>query len=163
MRPRFIGAMGLITSSLAKGRALYVDALGLPLRQAEGAGFLHSTRLGGGRYFGVWPLSEAARTCFRTDRWPTDRPVPQMFIEFEMANPAAVSAAASEFESKGYTPLHRPRTDPWGQTVARFQTEDGVIVGISYVPWMHRPAGPKAKRARASRRARRVPLARAGR
>ena len=160
MRPQFIGAVGLITSSLAKGRALYVNDLGLPLRQAEGAGFLHSTRLGGGRYFGVWPLAEAARTCFGTNRWPADRPVPQMFIEFEMANPAGVSAAASELESKGYTLLHRPRTDPWGQTVARFQTEDGVIVGISYVPWMHRPAGPKTSRTRASRGARRMSLAR---
>ena len=160
MRPQFIGAVGLITSSLAKGRALYVNDLGLPLRQAEGAGFLHSTRLGGGRYFGVWPLAEAARTCFGTNRWPADRPVPQMFIEFEMANPAGVSAAASELESKGYTLLHRPRTDSWGQTVARFQTEDGVIVGISYVPWMHRPAGPKTRRARASRGARRRSLAR---
>ena len=159
-RPLFIGAVGLITSSLAEGRALYVDAMDLPLRQPEGHGFLHSTRLGGGRYFGVWPLSEAARSCFGTDRWPSDRPVPQMFIEFEMANAARVSSAASELESKGYTLLHRPRTDPWGQTVARLQTDDGIIVGISYVPWMHRHARAAVKRARVPRRARSVPRAR---
>ncbi len=29
------------------------------------------------------------------------------------------------------------RTEPWGQTVARLLTEDGLIVGISYVPAFH--------------------------
>lgn len=146
MRPVFIGAIGLITSDLAEGRALYVDALGLPLRQVEGANFLHSTKLGGGRYFGVWPLSEAARTCFGSDNWPSGRPVPQMFIEFEMARREDVTEAASELESKGYALLHRPRTDPWGQTIARLQARDGLLVGISYVPWMHRRAKRKASR-----------------
>ena len=138
IHPRFIGAIGLITSRLADGRALYVRTLGLPLRRAPRARFLFSTKLGGGRYFGVWPLSEAARTCFGTARWPADRPAPQMFIEFEMSRPADVGAAARELEAAGHRLLHPARTDPWGQTVARLQSKDGVIVGLSFVPWMHR-------------------------
>lgn len=152
MKPLFIGAVGVITSSLAEGRALYVDAIGLPLDQADGTNFLHSEKLGGSRYFGVWPLSEAAKTCFGSESWPAGHPVPQLFIEFEVGSPAGVAAAASELESKGYGLLHGPRTDPWGQTVARLQTKDGLLIGISYVPWMHRRARQKRRRSRALRR-----------
>lgn len=138
MKPLFIGAVGVITRSLDEGRALYVDAIGLPLQQAEGTNFLHSEKLPGSRYFGVWPLSEAAKTCFGSESWPTGRPVPQSFIEFEVGSRASVVAAASELKSKGFGLVHGPRTDPWGQTVARLQTKDGLLLGISYVPWMHR-------------------------
>ncbi len=148
-RPVFIGAIGLITHRLSEGRALYVDALGLPLRRAKGARFLYSTKLGGGRYFGVWPLSEAARVCFGSQRWPARRPVPQLFIELEMPSPAAVRAAASELESRGYPLLHGARVDAWGQTVARLQTKEGLLIGISYVPWMHRR--PKRRKSRPRR------------
>jgi catechol 2,3-dioxygenase-like lactoylglutathione lyase family enzyme len=144
VRPQFIGAVGVITQSLAEARALFVDSIGLPLVQSEGTHFLHSDRLEGSRYFGVWPLSEAARTCFGSESWPEDRPIPQLFIEFEVSRPKDVSAAASELEAKGYRLLHGPRTDPWGQTVTRLQTQDGLLVGISYVPWMHRKSGRRA-------------------
>jgi len=154
MKPRFIGTVGVIASSLEEGRAFYVDAMGLPLKQAEGTSFLHSEKLEGSKYFGVWPLSEAAKTCFGSETWPTGRPVPQVFIEFEVGRAADVAAAASELEGKGYRLLHGPRTDPWGQTVARLQTMDGLLVGISYVPWMHRRARAIRKRPRASRRRR---------
>jgi len=100
----------------------------------------------------VWPLSEAARACFGRETWPTGHPVPQLFIEFEVGSPGSVATAASELESKGYRLLHGPRTDPWGQTVARLQTKDGLVVGISYVPWMHRRTRQKGRRSRGSRR-----------
>lgn len=151
MKVLFIGSIGVITRDRGEGRRFFVNALGLPLEQARGTDFLHSEKLGGSRYFGVWPLSEAARICFGDENWPTDRPVPQMFIEFEVDRPQSVASAASELESQGYTLLHAPRKDPWGQTVARLQTEDGVLIGVSYVPWMHRPAKPKARRRRVSR------------
>lgn len=152
MKVLFIGSLGVITRSRSEGRRFFVDVLGLPLERTKGSDFLFSEKLDGSKYFGVWPLSEAARVCFGSDSWPTDRPVPQVFIEFEVGSPAGVATAASELESKGYTLLHASRTDPWGQTVARLQTQDGVIVGISYVPWMHRRAKRKPKRATRSRR-----------
>jgi catechol 2,3-dioxygenase-like lactoylglutathione lyase family enzyme len=148
MRPQFIGAVGVIARSLAEGRALFVDSIGLPLEQSAGTNFLHSERLEGSKYFGVWPLSEAAKSCFGRESWPDDHPIPQMFIEFEVDSPAGVTEAASELESKGYHLLHRPRTDPWGQTVTRLQTKDGLLVGISYVPWMHRRPRKSTNRAR---------------
>jgi len=152
MKPLFIGAVGVITNSLAEGRRLYVDALSLPLVQVEGTNFLHSEKLEGSKYFGVWPLSEAAKSCFGSESWPAGYPIPQMFIEFEFGSPACVATAASELETKGYRLLHGPRTDPWGQTVARFQTRDGLIVGISHVPWMHRRTKTRTKRPKTPRR-----------
>ncbi len=146
MKPEFIGAVGVITSDLAAGRSLYVSDLGLPLKQLRDTNFLHTDKLPGSRYFGVWPLSEAAKACFGSASWPRGRPIPQMFIELEMASPAGVVRAAAELEAKGHHLLHGPRTDPWGQTVARLQTPDGLIVGLSYVPWMHRRVRRTSKR-----------------
>ncbi len=152
MRALFVGSVGVITSSLAEGREFFVNTLGLPLKQTEGTNFLHSEKLEGSKYFGVWPLSEAATVCFGQPKWPKDRPIPQLFIEFEMSSAALVSEAASELESKGYALLHGARTDPWGQTVARLQTKDGLLVGISYVPWMHRRTNRKPRRPKSPRR-----------
>ncbi len=152
MKILFIGTVGVITRDREEGRRLFVDGLALPLKMAEGADFLFTQRLEGSRYFGVWPLSEAARVCFGVDRWPSDRLVPQMFIEFEVGDADSVGQAASELESLGYALLHPARKDTWGQTVARLQTKDGLIIGISYVPWMHRRSKRRVRRARGSRR-----------
>ena len=152
MKILFIGSIGVITRNRSDGRRFFVDGLDLPLERAEGSDFLFSQKLEGSRYFGVWPLTEAARVCFGSESWPAGRPVPQVFVEFEVGSPGSVTKAASELQSKGYTLLHPPRTDPWGQKVARLQTGDGVIIGISYVPWMHRRANRRAKRSPRSRR-----------
>src|SRR3954466_13829630 len=47
---------------------------------------------------------------------------------------AAVSAAADDLRQAGDELLHRARKEPWGQTVARLQSPEGAIVGISYTP-----------------------------
>jgi uncharacterized glyoxalase superfamily protein PhnB len=58
-------------------------------------------------------------------------------VEFDVADAEAVERAGAELEERGFTLLHPARTEPWGQTVARLQSVEGVIVGISYAPWMH--------------------------
>jgi hypothetical protein len=63
--------------------------------------------------------------------------VPQASIEFEVEDPAAVEAAAAELEKRGVRMPHPARQEPWGQTVARLLSIEGVIVGISYAPWFH--------------------------
>ena len=85
----------------------------------------------------MWPLTQAAQACFGTPEWPDDRPVPQASVEFEVGNPGAVQAAADELRAGGFTLLHDARTEPWGQTVARLQSPEGTVVGISFAPWMH--------------------------
>jgi catechol 2,3-dioxygenase-like lactoylglutathione lyase family enzyme len=137
MKILFISSMAVVTPEPAESRKLFIDTLGLPLERHEGDDYYFSERIGGSRHFGVWPLSQAAEACFGTRDWPADRTVPQACIEFEVEDLDSVAAAAEELEAKGYALLHGARTEPWGQTVARLLTGEGVIVGISYAPWMH--------------------------
>ena len=137
MDVQFIASMAVITPDPEASRALYVSALGLPLQAAEGDGYLHSEGIEGAKHFGVWPLRQAAQACFGTDQWPGDRPVPQASVEFEVADPEAVGRAGAELEGRGFALLHSARTEPWGQTVTRLQSIEGLVVGISYAPWLH--------------------------
>ena len=136
----FIASVAVITPAPERSRALYVDTFGLPL-EGEPGDYLHSERIGGAKHFGIWPLNQAAQACFGTPEWPADHPVPQASIEFEVANAAAVADAAPELEAAGYRLLHRSRTEPWGQTVARLLSPEGLVVGISYAPSLHDQAG----------------------
>src|SRR4051794_34002006 len=133
----FIASIAVITPDPSASRELYVDALGLPLTAAEGDDYLHSEQIEGSKHFGVWPLEQAASACFGTTSWPEDRPVPQASVEFEVADPEAVAAAASELEDRGFSLLHGAREEPWGQTVARLQSLEGAIVGLSFAPQLH--------------------------
>jgi catechol 2,3-dioxygenase-like lactoylglutathione lyase family enzyme len=137
---QFITSMAVITPDPEQSRALYVSALGLPLQAADGDDYLHSEDIAGAKHFGVWPLRQAAQACFGSDQWPADRPVPQASVEFEVADPDQVQRAGAELEQGGFTLLHPARTEPWGQTVTRLQSIEGVIVGISYAPSLHRHA-----------------------
>ncbi|WP_231980713.1 VOC family protein [Mycobacterium sp. E2497] len=136
MDVQFITSVAVITPEPAVSRRLYVDTLGLPLT-AEADGYLHSEGIDGCKSFGVWPLTQAAQACFGTPDWPVERPVPQASVEFEVEDADTVHAAANELTQKGFTLLHDARTEPWGQTVARLQSVEGTIVGISYAPAMH--------------------------
>ena len=136
MDVQFVASVSVIAPDPVASRRLYVETLGLPLERLEGEYFA-SERIDGTKHFGVWPLTEAARACFGTDAWPGDRPVPQASVEFELADPAAVADGAAELEAAGYTLLHGARTEPWGQTVARLQSVEGLVVGLSYAPWLH--------------------------
>jgi catechol 2,3-dioxygenase-like lactoylglutathione lyase family enzyme len=137
MNVEFIASVSVITQNPAASRALYVEALGLPLEHAPGDDYLHSEQIAGSRHFGVWPLQQAAQACFGTDEWPAGRPVPQASVEFEVADAASVGAAATELEAGGHALLHGERLEPWGQTVARLLSPEGLVVGISYAPWLH--------------------------
>jgi catechol 2,3-dioxygenase-like lactoylglutathione lyase family enzyme len=135
MEVQFLSTVAVIAPDPPSSRRLYVDALGLPLA-GEGE-YLHSEQIDGCKSFGIWPLSQAAEACFGSPQWPAERPVPQVSIEFDVANAAGVDAAVRELQEAGYELLHPPREEPWGQTVARLQSPEGAIVGISYIPAMH--------------------------
>ena len=129
----FITSVAVVAADPAASRRLFIDALGLPL-EGEGDGYYSSGSIPGSKHFGVWPLSEAAQACFGTPEWPADRPVPQASIEFEVADADGVRVAAEELTQKGFTLLHGARLQPWGQTVARLQSPEGLIIGLSYAP-----------------------------
>ena len=137
MHIEFIASTAVITADPARSRKLYVDTLGLPLEHGEGDEYYHSENVGGSRHFGVWPLEQAAQACFGTDEWPAHLQVPQASIEFELADADALAAAADELSGAGFELLHEIRTEPWGQTVCRLLSDEGLIIGLSYAPWMH--------------------------
>ena len=132
----FVASVAVVTADPPQSRKLFIDALGLPL-EGEGNGYYSSGNIAGSKHFGVWPLAEAAQACFGTAEWPAGRMVPQASIEFEVKDAAAVATAGVELQRAGYELVHPPRTEPWGQTVTRLLTEDGLIVGISYIPEFH--------------------------
>jgi catechol 2,3-dioxygenase-like lactoylglutathione lyase family enzyme len=136
MNIEFLATVAVITPDPIDSRNLYVEALGLPL-QGEGDGYYHSEQISGCKSFGIWPLPQAAQACFGTEQWPAERQVPQVSIEFDVADASAVEPAAQELERSGYELLHRAREEPWGQTVARLQSPEGAIIGISYAPVLH--------------------------
>lgn len=131
----FVSSVSVITAEPAEDRRLFVDALGLPLAGEDD--YVFTEALSGVKHFGVWPLTEAAQACFGADEWPADHPVPQASVEFDVDD---VAAAAAELEAKGYRLLHPPRTEPWGQAIARVQSPAGLIVGVSHTPWMREDA-----------------------
>lgn len=136
MNVQFLSTMAVIAPDPPRSRQLYGDVLGLPL-QGEAGGYQHTERVDGCKSFGIWPLSQAATACFGTAEWPAGRLVPQVSIEFDLENPADVRSAVKELEEAAYELLHAARTEPWGQTVARLQSPEGAIVGISHIPVFH--------------------------
>jgi catechol 2,3-dioxygenase-like lactoylglutathione lyase family enzyme len=136
MNLEFLSSIAVIAPDPSASRKLYVDVLELPLESLSGD-YHHSEEIAGCTSFGIWPLAQAAEACFGTSQWPPGRPVPQVSIEFDVADAAAVGPAARELEQAGYELLHPPREEPWGQTVARLQSPEGAVIGISYAPVLH--------------------------
>jgi hypothetical protein len=131
-----IASFAIIAPNPTQSRKLFVDALALPLKKHTADDYYFSEQIAGSNHFGVWPLSQAAQACFGTSEWPSGRPIPQACIEFEVENTGAVNAAGKELESRGFALLHPMRTEPWGQTIVRVLSPEGVIVGVSYTPWL---------------------------
>jgi catechol 2,3-dioxygenase-like lactoylglutathione lyase family enzyme len=137
----FVASVAVIAPDPEQSRTLYVDALGLPLAAAEASDYWHSEQLAGTKHFGIWPLREAAQACLGAAEWPPDLPVPQASIEFEVADAAAVRTAAQELEERGFELLHPAREEPWGQTVARLLSAEGLVIGVSFAPQLHQDGG----------------------
>ena len=116
----------------AAGTALYLDTLGLALDSEDGA-YFHTERLPGVKHFALWPLAQAAQSCFGSARWPEQLPTPQAWIEFDVDD---VAAATAELRARGYTLLVEAREEPWGQTVTRLLGPEGLLVGITFTPLM---------------------------
>jgi predicted enzyme related to lactoylglutathione lyase len=128
----FISSFAPIVTDKAATKKLYVDTFGLAFEDADG--YLHTDQIDGAKHFGLWTLEQAAEACFGTKEWPSNVPTPQASLEFEVED---VAAAAHELEDRGYQLLHGARTEPWGQTVARLLSPEGLIVGVSYAPQLH--------------------------
>ena len=128
----FIAGFGPIVRDTTESRKLYSDTLGIPFKEENGE-YLHTEALKGAKTFALWPLSQAAQSCFGKDSWPDNVPVPQAWLEFDVDN---VEEATAALESRGYRILVRSKKEPWGQTVSRFISPEGLLVGITFTPAM---------------------------
>jgi catechol 2,3-dioxygenase-like lactoylglutathione lyase family enzyme len=128
----FIAGFGPIVRDTTESRKLYSDVLGIPFKEESGE-YLHTQALKGAKAFALWPLSQAALSCFGKDSWPDNVPVPQAWLEFDVDN---VQEATAALESKGYRILVKSKQEPWGQTVSRFISPEGLLVGITFTPAM---------------------------
>jgi catechol 2,3-dioxygenase-like lactoylglutathione lyase family enzyme len=134
----FVAGFAPIVSDPAGAQRFYRDALGLPLlANAQNPDYVAMDGFGGVKHFGVWPLADAAQSCFGAREWPAEVPVPQATIEFELRSADAVAEGARELESRGHTLIHGRRTEPWGQVLARLLGPEGLLIGLSFAPWLH--------------------------
>jgi hypothetical protein len=128
----FVAGFGPIVSDTGESRKLYRDVLGIPFKE-EAGGYLHTEAVPGVKSFALWPLSQAAQSCFGKDSWPKDIPAPQAWLEFDVDS---VEKATAVLESGGYRTLVKNKKEPWGQIVSRFISPEGILVGITFTPWM---------------------------
>lgn len=135
MDVEFIAGFSPITPDADRSAAFYRDALDLPLEADQG--YLSTGELEGAKHFGVWPLSSAALSCFGTNTWPEGVTIPQATLEFEMRSPQAVAEGMGELIEAGYDPIHTAKLEPWGQTIARLLSPEGLLIGLSFAPWLH--------------------------
>lgn len=132
IRVLFVAGFGPIVGDRIASRKLYGEALNISFKEEQG-GYLHTEVLKGVQSFALWPLEQAAQSCFGKDSWPDNTPVPHAWLEFDVED---VEAATAELESRGYRVLIKNKKEPWGQTVTRFLSPEGLLVGLSITPSM---------------------------
>ena len=128
----FVAGFGPIVRDPVASRKFYCEALGLPFKE-DADGYLHTGKLDGVKHLALWPLAQAAESCFGANQWPSNLPVPQAWIEFDVAN---IEQATAELKSQGYELLVAMRKEPWGQVVTRLLGPEGLLVGITHTPSM---------------------------
>lgn len=126
----FIAGFGPIVRDAAKSRKLYGESMGISFTEEAGE-YLHTEALSGAKTFALWPLSQAAQSCFGKESWPDNVPVPQAWLEFDVTS---VEKATTQLESRGYKMLVKNRKEPWGQVVSRLLSPEGLLVGITFTP-----------------------------
>jgi catechol 2,3-dioxygenase-like lactoylglutathione lyase family enzyme len=132
MKVLFVAGFGPIAADVDASRTLYADALGITFKEEEGE-YRHTEGVEGVKAFAIWPLAQAAESCFGTQTWPPDVTLPQAWLEFDVDD---LVAATTELEERGYRLLVRERKEPWGQVVTRLLSPEGLLVGVTFTPWM---------------------------
>lgn len=132
MRVLFIAGFGPVAADVDQSRKLYEGTLGIAFKVEEGD-YRHTEDLKGANAFAIWPLAQAAESCFGTQEWPSDVATPQAWLEFDVED---VDEATRELEEAGYQLLVRHRKEPWGQVVTRLISPEGLLVGVTVTPWM---------------------------
>ena len=128
----FIAGFGPITRDQETSKELYADALGISFEEMDN-GYLHTGEVEGAKHFALWPLSQAAESCFGSSEWPASLQVPQAWLEFDVED---IDSATEELRRIGYKLLVSVRKEPWGQLVSRFLSPEGMLVAVTHTPSM---------------------------
>ena len=134
MKILFLAGCGPIVKDTPISLRFYRDTLGISFDETDG--YYHTESVGDLRAFALWPLSQAAESCFGTTVWPSDIPEPQTWMEFDVED---LESATQELVDQGYTLLVANRIEPWGQTITRLLSPENLLVGLSVTPWMRAP------------------------
>ena len=138
IRVLFVAGFGPVVTDSDKSDKLYRKVLALPLRHEEGyEGYWHSQCLEGVKHFALWPLDKAALSCFGEEVWPANLPVPQAWLELDVED---IASATRILEQNGYALLTRLKEEPWGQTVTRFLSPEGILTAITHTPFLREAA-----------------------
>jgi catechol 2,3-dioxygenase-like lactoylglutathione lyase family enzyme len=135
----FVAGFGPIVREADASQAFWRGGLGIEMEEAAPEYFTNDS-LDGVKAFALWPLTQAAESTFGTPDWPPDIPAPQAWLELDVESPEAVAAAVEEMRAAGHRVLRDAHEEPWGQTTSRLLSPEGLLVGITYTPWMHQPA-----------------------
>lgn len=141
MKAGFVAGFGPIVRDPDASQAFWRDGIGIELGEIAPE-YFGTDDLDGVKAFALWPLSHAAQSTFGTDQWPAEVPAPQAWIELDVDSPDAVGAAVEELASAGHRVLRGATLEPWGQTTSRLLSPEGLLVGVTFTPWMH--GGPEA-------------------
>lgn len=121
MKVLFVTGFGPIVRQPAEDRRLFRDVLGIRFKE-ESNGYLHTEALDGVKTFALWPLSQAAQSCFGTDTWPVDIPAPQAWLEFDVDS---VEQATAELERRATGCSSRTGKSPGARQSAAFSHRTG--------------------------------------
>ncbi len=106
----FVAGFGPIVRDRAAGRKLYGETLNISFKEEQG-GYLHTEALKGVGSFALWPLDQAAQSCFGKDSWPENTPVPQAWLEFDVDD---IEGATAELEFASLSNAHQEQEGAMG-------------------------------------------------
>ncbi|WP_272663960.1 MULTISPECIES: glyoxalase [unclassified Providencia] len=132
----FVAGFGPIVTDYKKSHSFYLELLKLPLKPIEeGSQYLTCEQEGleGVKHFALWPIEQAAQSCFGQGEWPKNIPTPQSWMEFEVSDIEKITKICLK---EGYVLLVNNRIEPWGQTVTRLLSPEGMLVGLTVTPWL---------------------------
>ena len=136
MKPSFVAGFGPIVRDADASQAFWREGLGIQVAEIA-PGYFGTDDLDGVKAFAMWPLSQAAESTFGTEAWPDDVPQPQAWIELDVESAQAVGNAAEELASAGHRVLRGATLEPWGQTTSRLLSPEGLLIGVTFTPWLH--------------------------
>ena len=126
---RHFASVAEIVEDVDAAVSFYRDTLGLSVERLDEGYAL--VKIPGILHFGVWASASAAQAAFGSP--DAAERVPLGFtIGFEVDD---VDAAAERIADGDAQTLHPSKTEPWGQTTARFLTPGGALFEIAETPW----------------------------